>query len=254
MDGDEVFPALGDPHRRLLLDRLFERDGQSLGELTGHLPEMSRQGVMKHLRVLEAAGLVTSHKIGREKRHYLNPVPIRLIHDRWISKYALPWVAGLGSLKAELEGRTMNALRHAYEVYVNAPPERVWQAITDPEMTRHYYFGTLVRSDWKPGSPLRYDYPDGTLAAEGQVLEVDQPRRLVTTFSALWDDEVKGDPPARVTWELTPAGTQSTRLSVLFDDFPSENATYRFVQGGLSVILSGLKTLVETGEPLALAS
>jgi DNA-binding transcriptional ArsR family regulator len=88
MDGDEVFPALGDPNRRLLLDCLFERDGQTLGELTGHLPDMSRQGVMKHLRVLEAAGLVTAHKVGREKRHYLNPVPIRLIHDRWISKYA----------------------------------------------------------------------------------------------------------------------------------------------------------------------
>lgn len=253
MDGDEVFPALGDPNRRLLLDCLFERDGQSLGELTGHLPDMSRQGVMKHLRVLEAAGLVTAHKVGREKRHYLNPVPIRLIHDRWISKYALPWAAGLGALKAELEGRTMGP-RHAYEVYVNAPPERVWQAITDPEMTRRYYYGTLVKSDWKPGSPLRYDYPDGTLAAEGKVLEVDRPNRLVTTFSAVWDDTVKDDPPARVTWELTPAGKQSTRLSVVFDDFPSENATYRSVQGGLSVILSGLKTLVETGEPLALAS
>ena len=254
MDGDEVFPALADPNRRLLLDRLFERDGQSLGELTGHLPDMSRQGVMKHLRVLEAAGVVTSHKVGREKRHYLNPVPIRLIHDRWISKYALPWVAGLGNLKAELEGKTMNGPRHAYEVYVNAPPDRVWQAITEPEMTRHYYFGTLVKSDWKAGSALRYDYPDGTLAAEGKVLEVDRPNRLVTTFSAVWDDDVKEDPTARVTWELTPVGPESTRLSVLFDDFPAENATFRSVQGGLSVILSGLKTIVETGEPLALAS
>ena len=249
-----MFPALGDPNRRLLLDRLFERDGQTLGELTGYLPGMSRQGVMKHLRVLESAGLVTTRRVGREKRHYLNPVPIRLIHDRWISKYALPWVAALGDLKHVLEGRTMNGPRHAYEVYVAAPPERIWQAITDPEMTSRYYYGTLVGSEGQPGSPLRYDYPDGTVAAEGTVLEVDPPNRLVTTFSAVWDDEVRNDPPARVTWEITPAGDHASRLSVVFDDFPSENATYQQVTGGLSVIVSGLKTLVETGEPLAVGS
>jgi DNA-binding transcriptional ArsR family regulator len=99
---DEVFRALADPSRRLLLDSLFERDGQSLVELTARLP-MSRFGVMKHLRVLEDAGLVTAHRVGREKRHYLNPVPIRLIHDRWISRYAEPVVAQLTALKAHLE-------------------------------------------------------------------------------------------------------------------------------------------------------
>jgi uncharacterized protein YndB with AHSA1/START domain/DNA-binding transcriptional ArsR family regulator len=251
VDEEEVFRALGDPNRRLLLDTLFERDGQTLVELTAHLPGMSRQGVMKHLRALESAGLITTQRVDRRKLHYLNPVPIRLIHDRWISKYAEPWVAALGDLKAVLERRAMGAPSHAYEVYIAAPAERVWQAITDPEMTRRYYYGTLVKSDWQAGSLLRYDYPDGAMAAEGTVLEVDPPRRLVTSFRATWDEDVSADPPVRVTWEIEPAGEQASRLRVLFDGFPGENATYRSVTGGLSVILSGLKTLLETGEPLS---
>ncbi len=106
VDGDEVFPALGDPNRRLLLDRLFEHDGQTLGELSGHLPEMSRQGVMKHLRVLEDAWLVVTRRRGREKLHFLNPVPIRLIHDRWIDKYTEPRASALVELKTILEEET----------------------------------------------------------------------------------------------------------------------------------------------------
>jgi DNA-binding transcriptional ArsR family regulator len=102
---EDVFKALADPNRRLLLDRLFERDGQPLSQLEGYLPQMTRFGVMKHLRVLESAGLVVTRKSGREKLHYLNPVPIRLIHDRWISKYAEPWVAVMGDLKKGLEGK-----------------------------------------------------------------------------------------------------------------------------------------------------
>src|SRR5207302_3856148 len=92
---DEVFKALADPSRRLLLDSLFERDGQTLGELAARLPGMTRFGVMKHLRQLAAANLVATRKVGREKLHYLNPVPIRLMHDRWISKYAEPFVSAL---------------------------------------------------------------------------------------------------------------------------------------------------------------
>ena len=101
-DDDLVFKALADPSRRLLLDRLFERDGRTLTELEGEL-EMTRFGVMKHLRVLEEAGLVNTRREGRAKLHYLNPVPIRLIHDRWIDKYTEHRVAALADLKTELE-------------------------------------------------------------------------------------------------------------------------------------------------------
>ncbi len=101
-DDDLVFRALGDPTRRLLLDRLFERDGRTLTELESEL-EMTRFGVMKHLRVLEDAGLVVTRRSGREKHHFLNPVPIRLIHDRWIDKYRECHVSALAQLKTELE-------------------------------------------------------------------------------------------------------------------------------------------------------
>jgi DNA-binding transcriptional ArsR family regulator len=100
---DAVFRALADPSRRVLLDQLFDEDGQTLVGLSAAVPALTRFGVMKHLAVLEDAGLVTTRKVGREKHHYLNPVPIQLVHDRWISKYAQPWVRGLVDLKHDLE-------------------------------------------------------------------------------------------------------------------------------------------------------
>lgn len=102
MDDDRVFKALADPTRRFLLDLLFERDGRTLGELESKLA-MTRFGVMKHLRLLEDAGLILTRRSGREKLHFLNPVPIRLIHDRWIDKYTERQVAALANLKTELE-------------------------------------------------------------------------------------------------------------------------------------------------------
>lgn len=246
-----MFRALGHRDRRMLLDQLRRRDGQSLVELTRHL-DVTRFGVMKHLRVLEGAHLVTTKKVGRERLHYLNPVPIRQLHDRWISKYAEPWAVTLSGLKRAMEEGPMaerSAPRHVYTVYVRATPERLWAAITDPEATRRYYYGTLVQSDWQPGSAMRYVYPNGSLAADGEILEIDPPRRLVHTFDATWDDEVKPDRRHRVTWEIERLGS-ACRLTVEHSDFDGETATYRSVASGLSVILSGLKTYVETGEPL----
>src|SRR6266542_1765237 len=141
---DDVFKALSDPSRRLLLDSLFVHDGQTLGELSARLPGMTRFGVMKHLRLLEAAGLVASHKIGREKLHYLNPVPIRLIHDRWIGKYAQPWVSALADLKVNLEGEDMDRPRHVFQVYIRTTPEQLWRAITEPGFTRRYFHQSRV--------------------------------------------------------------------------------------------------------------
>src|SRR5215210_1939914 len=174
-----VFRALSDPSRRLLLDRLFERDGQTLGELTTHLPEMTRFGVMRHLEVLEAADLVNTRRVGREKRHYLNPVPIRLMHDRWISKFAEPVVGAMSAMKRHLEAQTVDTVEHVYSVYVQAPAERVWRAITDGDETVRYYYGTRVQSTWDKGAALSYTYPDGSIAADGEVVEVDRPNRLV---------------------------------------------------------------------------
>src|SRR2546428_8929970 len=152
---DEVFRALADPTRRGLLDELFGEDGQSLTSLEERLP-MTRIGVMKHLRVLEAAGLVTTKRRGREKLHFLNPVPIRLVHDRWVSKYAEPWAATLTGLKRRLEEALMEK---AFEIYIKTTPERLWQAITDSEMRQQYNFGVGVSSDWTPGSRYEAVHP-----------------------------------------------------------------------------------------------
>src|SRR6266550_740488 len=144
---DEVFRALADPTRRSLLDELFRQDGQTLSALEERF-SMTRFGVMKHLKQLEEAGLVVTKRRGREKLHFLNPVPIRLVHDRWVSKYAEPWAATLSGLKHELE-RTMEKV---FEIYIKTTPERVWEAVTNRELRSKYNFGARVVSDWTPGS------------------------------------------------------------------------------------------------------
>ena len=147
---DDVFRALADPTRRRLLDELFEQDGQTLTSLEQRLP-MTRFGVMKHLRILEEAGLVVTKRRGREKLHFLNAVPIRLVHDRWVSKYAEPWAAGLSDLKHELE-RTMEKV---FEIYIKTTPERLWEAIVNPEHRAKYNFGAGVDVQLKAGLALR---------------------------------------------------------------------------------------------------
>src|ERR1700693_4407785 len=145
---DDVFKALADPTRRSLLDELFKQDGQTLSALEQRRP-MTRFGVMKHLKLLEEAGLVVSRRRGRQKLPFLNPVPIRLVHDRWVSKYAEPWAAALSDLKHTLEDKTMVKV---FEIYIKTTPERLWKALTDIEMRRKYTFGAVVTSDWTPGS------------------------------------------------------------------------------------------------------
>ena len=240
---DAVFRALADPTRRSLLDELYEQDGQTLSALERRLP-MTRFGVMKHLRVLEEAGLVVTKRRGREKLHFLNPVPIRLVHDRWVSKYAEPWAARLTGLKQSLEEATMEKV---FEIYIKTTPERLWEAITETEMRRVYQFGGGVTSEWTHGSRYELSHPQGGVLAEGENLEVDPPRRLVQSFTALWSDEVKQEGTSRVTWEIEPVG-DSSRLTVTHDQL-REGANGE-LYGGWPMILSGLKTLLETGETL----
>jgi uncharacterized protein YndB with AHSA1/START domain/DNA-binding transcriptional ArsR family regulator len=258
---DAVFKALADPTRRDLLDELFRQDGQTLSALEARVA-MTRFGVMKHLRVLEEAGLVTTRKRGREKLHFLNTVPIRLVHDRWVSKYAEPWAAALSGLKARLEDETMETVKTVswaegtapvadgtavFEVFIKTTPERLWAAITEPEQRRLYSFGVETRSEWTTGSEYRAGIPGVVDIAAGTNVEVDPPRLLVQTFDALWSDDVKAQGTTRVTWEIEPVGS-SCRLTVTHDQLPATaNAE---LYGGWPMILSGLKTLLETGEQL----
>src|SRR3954465_6095061 len=241
---DEVFRALSDPTRRSLLDELFAEDGQTLSALEQRLP-MTRFGVMKHLKVLEGAGLVVTRRRGREKLHFLNPVPIRLVHDRWVSKYAEPWAATLTGLKRNLEDRTMEKV---FEIYIKTTPERLWEAITDPEQRALYSFGVGTQSEWTNGSTYKANHPRaGVAIAEGENLEVDPPRRLVQSFNALWSDDVKAEDTSRVTWEIEQV-EDSCRLTVTHDQL-REGANNQ-LYGGWPMILSGLKTYLETGEEL----
>ena len=241
---DAVFKALADPTRRSLLDELFAEDGQTLSALERRLP-MTRIGVMKHLRVLEDAGLITTRRRGREKLHFLNAVPIRLVHDRWVSKYAEPWAATLTGLKRRLEEDSMEKV---FEIYIKTTPERLWEAITDPDLRAIYTFGMRVESDWTAGSRYVSSHPAAPgFLAQGENLEVDPPRRLVQSFEALWSDDVRAEGTSRVTWEIEPVG-DSCRLVVTHDQL-REGANDE-IYGGWPQILSGLKTLLETGETL----
>jgi uncharacterized protein YndB with AHSA1/START domain/DNA-binding transcriptional ArsR family regulator len=241
---DEVFRALADPTRRSLLDELFRQDGQTLTALEQRLP-MSRFGVMKHLKLLEEAGLVVTKRRGREKLHFLNPVPIRLVHDRWVSKYAEPWAARLTELKRTIEEAVMEKV---FEIYIKTTPERLWEALTDSDMRSMYTFGVGVSSEWTPGSTYEAVHQQAQVAiSEGENLEVDPPRRLVQSFRALWSDDVKAEGTSRVTYEIEPVG-DSCRLTVTHDEL-REGASGE-LYGGWPMVLSGLKTLLETGERL----
>ena len=240
---ETVFRALADPTRRALLDALFDHDGQTLVALTaGH--DMTRIAVAKHLRLLEDAGLVVSRRRGREKLHYLNAVPIRLIHDRWVSKYTEPWAAGLAGLKKELE----HPMEKIFEIYIRTTPERLWEAITDPMIRARYHFGAGVHSDWTAGSRYTLIHPgaEGALA-EGENLVVDPPRRLVQTMHTLWSEDAERAGTSRVTWDIEPVG-DSCRLTVTHDQL-SDTAPPE-LYGGWPMILSGLKTWLETGQTL----
>jgi uncharacterized protein YndB with AHSA1/START domain len=170
-------------------------------------------------------------------------VPIRLVHDRWVSKYAEPWAAALSGLKNELEKQTMEKI---FEIYIKTTPERLWKAITDKEMRRKYNFGVIVTSDWTQGS--HYEGTGGGMKIlDGENLEVDPPRRLVQSFRAYWSEDVKAAGTSRVTWEIEKVA-DSCLLKLTHDQLPEGANPQMF--GGWPMILSGLKTLLETGETL----
>jgi DNA-binding transcriptional ArsR family regulator len=267
-DDDRVFKALADATRRFLLDRLFERDGRTLLELETDL-DMTRFGVMKHLRVLEDARLVLARRSGRNKLHFLNPVPIRLIHDRWIDKFTERRVSALTELKAMLEKEqdemTTTKTTQVYEVYIKASPQKVWDAITTPEWTVRYGYQGPVEYELRSGGAYRARATPPMLAMgvpevviDGEVIEADPPRRLVHTYRFLFNEQMKAEGFTRVTWEIEPSGSSFSRLTVTheLDGAPimaamvaskfSEQGT-----GGWSWILSDLKSLLETGSPLA---
>lgn len=247
---DAVFKALAAGSRRKVLDALFRQDGQTLSALCQNV-DMSRQGLSKHLQVLEAGGLVLSEFQGREKKHYLNPVPLREITERWLAKYSIDQLDAVAALKHAVEGGTMSDDNEfAYETWIRAPKQRVWAALTTAEFTSQYFHATHIESDWKPGAAVFFrNAPDGDIAVDGEVLEIDPPNKLVISWHVRYDKQAAKEAPSRVTFSLEESNGQ-TRLRIVHDRFPEGSVLFDRVSEGWPWIVSGLKSLLETGEAL----
>jgi len=256
----DVFKALADPSRRRLLDRLNTRNGQNLRELSEGL-NMARQSVSKHLAILEAANLVTTIRKGREKLHYLNAAPINEIAERWINRYDQKRVRALSDLKRALEETSMEKPQFVYTTYIRSTPERLWQALTEPSFTRRWW-QTSFETDWEVGSPMIWDNYGIIIADPEQVvLESDPYRRLAYTWHTFTPDlkdrlgeevfaKLSSERRSRVAFDIEPVGDM-VKLTVVHDDFEPGSTAATMVRNGWPVFLSSLKTLLETGKPLA---
>jgi len=224
---------------------------------------MARQSVSKHLAVLEAANLVTTVRQGREKLHYLNAVPINEIAERWIDRYDRGRVRALADLKRALEETPMENPKFVYTTYIRTTPERLWRALTEPSFTRRWW-RTTFDTDWTVGSAMTWDNNGIVIADPEQVvLESDPFRRLSYTwhtFTPELNDRLRfGDElfaklaaerRSRVAFDLEPVG-EMVKLTVVHDDFAPGSTAATMVRNGWPVFLSSLKSLLETGEPLA---
>jgi uncharacterized protein YndB with AHSA1/START domain/DNA-binding transcriptional ArsR family regulator len=244
---DKVFNALSDPTRRHLLDRLHEREGQTLGELCGDLP-MARQSATQHLALLEAANLISSVRRGREKLHYLNPVPLHQIQERWIDKFERPRLGVLSKLKRRAEEDEMlDKPTYVYVTYIHSTPERVWHALTDADLTAQFWGHSNV-SDWEPGSTWEHRRTDGSGIADvvGTVLEAVPPKRLVMTFAS--PDGQRPEAASQVAFTIEPH-QDIVRLTVTHQNLVAQ-ADYEAAAAGWPAVFSNLKSLLETGRVL----
>lgn len=246
MEMDEIFKALADPTRRRLLDRLHEHNGQTLGELCDRIG-MTRQSATQHLAVLEAANLISTVRRGREKLHYLNPVPLHEVQLRWIDKFERPRLRALSRLRRRAEGAMSDKPTFVYVIYINSTPDKVWEALTDADVTAEYW-GHRNVSDWQVGSGWEHQRTDGTGVADvvGTVLESSRPTRLVSSWADPGDGQA--EPPSKVTFDIQPYG-EIVRLTVTHEDIPDE-ANRKLAAAGWAAVLSNLKSLLETGHVL----
>jgi uncharacterized protein YndB with AHSA1/START domain/DNA-binding transcriptional ArsR family regulator len=243
---DAVFKALADPTRRQLLDRLRERNGQTLGELCERL-QMARQSATQHLDVIVRANLVTVVRRGRERLHYLNPAPIHQIQERWISGFDTPRLSAISAIKARAEEYAVTSSpvpvpTYVYVTYIRASAEQVWHALTDADLSASYW-GHANVSDWEPGSRWEHRRIDGSGQADvvGRVLETVPNTRLSITFGESADASI-------VTFLIEPH-LDIVRLTVTHEKIVDKDALAQ-VSRGWPAVLANLKSLLETGEVL----
>lgn len=243
---DAVFKALANETRRYLLDRLHAHNGQTLGELCERV-DMTRQSATEHLDVLESANLVSTVRRGREKLHYLNPVPLHEIQERWIDKFERPRLSALSALKRRAEEDMTGKPTFVYVTYIESTPEKVWHALTDADVTGRYW-GHHNVSDWQVGSRWEHQRTDGSGTADvvGTVVESVAPTRLVTTWASPGGEAT--DAPSRVAFDIEPYG-EIVRLTVTHENLTDE-AEREAAAAGWSAVLSNLKSLLETGHVL----
>jgi len=251
---DQVFKALADPTRRLLLDKLRGHNGQTLTELCRSV-EMARQSVTQHLDLLADADLVSVVRRGRERLHYLNPAPIYAIGERWIAAYEIPRLDTLTAIKHRAEDYAMTDTStlvpsYVYVTYIRSGPEEVWRALTDADLTARYW-GNANVSDWQPGSPWEHRRVDGSGAVDvaGTVLEAEPPTRLAITFEDSTEDRPTGS--SVVTFLIEPHDG-IVRLTVTHENLPNTEML-NGISRGWPAILANLKSLLETGETLPAA-
>ena len=239
---DDVFKALADPTRRRLLDTLRDRGGLTLTELEAGLG-MTRFGVMKHLKVLEDANLIVTRRDGRFKHHYLNALPIQEVADRWMAPYGKPLARFALDIKNALEAPMADKPDFVFETYIRTTPAKLWDALINPDMTQQYYYSSRVEADLKTGGRFRFRGPHGEVNLDGEVIEATPPRRLMTTFKAAWAPDGE---PTRVLFEIEEMG-DACKLTMTHYDYEKSKAG---IETGWPLIISRLKTLLETGKPL----
>ena len=248
---DAIFKALSDDTRRELLDMLRKKDGQTLTDLEGALG-MTRFGVMKHLKALEAASLIVTRKDGRFKYHYLNAAPLQLLIDRWIEPLTQqPLARAILDLKADLErsnavtAKTETRPDFMMETFIRTTPEKLWEALTNPDMITRYHFASVaIHGQFAAGEPYEYKFADDSVMLSGEIIAADPPKRLEMSFNPGWigPDAAK----SHHVYEIEAMG-DLTKLTILHYDLPESQ---HGVREGWAKIIASLKSYLETGEAL----
>ena len=247
---DKIFNSLAAPSRRNILDIVKNNPGIHVNKLTEHF-DFSRYAVMKHLKILEEAELILSKRSSRYKTLYINAIPIQTIYDRWISKYSALWTKNLSALKYQLEEEniimTQTNLKHIFVIYIRTTKEKLWDALTNPEMTSQYYYGSKIKSQFTVGSSIEYLLENESgieyAAVYGEIIEIEKNKKLVHSFRFKSND----DKPSKATFEIEEV-EQGVKLTLTHDSFESETVTYNEVTQGWPLIISGLKSVLETGK------
>ncbi|SMX41491.1 ArsR/SmtB family transcription factor [Maliponia aquimaris] len=237
---DAIFKALNDPARRALLDSLRRQDGQTLSELEEQI-DMSRFGVMKHLKVLEEAHLVTTRKVGRFKHHYLNPLPLREVIDRWINPLIQPQTQLLSTLKARLETPMKPDL--VMSTFINCTQDALWEALTQGELISAYHFASSrVTGDYTaPGDQVDMHFDAGGVMLSNRVIAIEPKTRIEMAFLPQWGEDRT---ESRCVYLVEP---QATGMKLTVEHYGLTGAQPG-IEDGWARYLSGLKTWLETGK------